>query len=152
MVVLIGGAVAVALIIAARAAVEQIKELPTAIKQPGDTPAPVKPPDQAGTETPTPKPPDETPTQPTEPPAPLDTREADAQDYLKTARAFEANPNAWITDKVAAYENVVKMYAGTQAAKEAQKAIDRLRRATETPAPETPEPEKPEPDDAPADP
>lgn len=49
------------------------------------------------------------------------------------------------------------MYAGTQAAKEAQKAIDRLRRATETPAPETPapetpEPEKPEPDDAPADP
>ena len=148
--VLIGGAIAVALILAWRAAGRGTDGTPPATAQTpaGTTEPPKTPGEKPPTETQPPTTPGETtpPTETKEPPTPADTREADAEDYLKSARAFEANPNAWITDKIAAYENVVKMYAGTKAAKDAQQAIDRLRRGSDAPAPETPAPEKTEPE------
>jgi hypothetical protein len=59
-------------------------------------------------------------------PQPVADREADAQEMLKSARIFEANPGAFIGDKLEAYRSVVKDFAGTKAAEEARKALERL--------------------------
>jgi serine/threonine protein kinase len=59
-------------------------------------------------------------------------REAQAQEALKVAKEYEADPNAGRYEVKRYYqESVVDQYYGTQAAKEAQEAIDRIEKEME---------------------
>lgn len=71
--------------------------------------------------------PEQPPEQPEQPPIPANTVESNAQEQLKAAREFEADPDAWSPDVVRAYQDVIDIYPGTQAAEEARKALARLR-------------------------
>ena len=104
---------------------------------PGQGPAPSPP----GTGPVQPAPPGPTP--PTPPPPNLDEP---AQAALKAAKAFEAGIGDDPFERLAviqSYQDVIKVYPGTQAAEEARQAIERLRKkegeGAPPTAPETPE-------------
>jgi len=92
-------------------------------------PTPKKPP---VTPKPTPKKPPVTPRPaPKKPPAPKPSPEDEqnAERLLTIAETLETMPGAWEEDTIKAYENVVKSYPGTAAAKVAAKTLKRLRGA-----------------------
>ena len=68
----------------------------------------------------------------------LSDAEKSAQIALKGAKNIEAMPGAWREDIIKSYRNIIAFYPDTQAAAEADQALDRLRRAA--PAPVEPPP------------
>jgi len=96
-------------------------------KQPAETPKqPGQPPKQPAQP---PKQPGETPKQP-----PMsDLLEKNAQEKLEQTIAFEKRPNVWLPDVIQAYQNIIDVFPTTKAAKEAEKAIERLQRGERLP-------------------
>jgi flagellar basal body-associated protein FliL len=145
LVVVIAGAVVAAILISNYRTQEGTPSGPpsSAVQQPtppAATPTPPGPtPTQPGEKTP--KPAEKTPTPPVTPPTgSLD--ENAAQQALKEAKEYEAQPSTPPDEAVRVYEeNVINVYPKTKAAAEAQKAIDRLKRAEK--GPESPPAEKP---------
>ncbi|MBE3070969.1 MAG: protein kinase [Planctomycetes bacterium] len=118
-------------------------------KTPGETPA--TPGETPATPGETPATPGETPATPAEkpkpPPGPL---EGVADEVLKEVQTYEADPDTPRYEVIRMYqENVINVYPGTKAAAEAQKAIERLRKAAAPEVPPAGTPEKPP--EAPAD-
>ena len=120
--------------------------------QPGQPPtSPDQPPVQ----------PDQTPTPPAEKPKPppRNPLEDVARDVLGEVKAYEANPDTPAYELIRMYqENVINIYPGTQAAKDAQQAIERLKKGGErlgqpsSPPPPPPPPDGPPPADKPPEP
>ena len=145
LVVVIAGAVVAAILISRYRTQEGAPSGPSssAVQQPTPpAPTPTQPgptPTQPG-ETPA-KPAEKTPTPPVTPPTgSLD--ENAAQQALKEAKEYEAQPSTPPDEAVRVYEeNVINVYPKTKAAAEAQKAIERLKRAEK--GPESPPAEKP---------
>ena len=71
----------------------------------------------------------------------LSDAEQSAQIALKGAKNLEVMPGVWREDIIKSYRNVIAFYPDTQAAAEAEQALDRLRRAA--PAPVEPPPRPP---------
>jgi hypothetical protein len=141
---------------AAEAIEEGLK--PPVATRPGETPAlPGETPAPPGE---TPAPPGETPAPPgeTPKPPPRNPLEEVAREVLAEVKAYEKDPDTPAYELIRMYqENVINVYPGTEAAKEAEAAIKRLREAArEAAPPDAPtEPETPEaapsdkPDDTP---
>ena len=113
---------------------------PPVTTRPGETPAP---PGE------TPAPPGETPAPPgeTPKPPPKNPLEEVAREVLAEVKAYEKDPDTPAYELIRMYqENVINVYPGTEAAKEAEAASKRLREAgREAPSPDAPtEPETPE--------
>jgi len=120
---------------------------------PGTTPAEGSGTQGAGMPPPSAPPPGTGPVQPAPPAlAPVDL-EANARIQLDATKAFEAQIEDDLFQRLAviqSYQDVIKVYPGTQAAEEARQAIERIRKAMgaepETPSespPGTPAPKPP---------
>ena len=121
---------------------------------------PDQPPVQPGQPT---TPPDQPPDQPPKPPdvkpkpPPRNPLEDVASEVLGEVKAYEADPDTPAYELIRMYqENVINIYPGTQAAKEAQQAIERLKKGGERlgppsspPAEKPPETPPPPPADTP---
>ena len=147
--VLIGGAIAAALLLAPEPGPPEPPPGPSpgptapAPPEAGPGPGPAPPVPSPGPGDTSAKPPGPAPEPAPPPPAPPSALlEENARIQLRAAIAYEKDPDNWIPAVVAAYEQVIQVYPGTKAAKEAGAALERLKGGQRLP-PDAPPPAPP---------